>query len=229
MSSSTEHDHDAVRLAVLISGRGSNLRAIKDAVVRGEIPAVISSVVSNRPHAAGLTLASRAGLPTEVIDRQAFESRQAFDDALLTYLRELNPDLVVLAGFMHILSPALVREFDGRMMNIHPSLLPAFPGLRTHERALAEGATEHGASVHFVTEELDGGPVIVTGRVAVSARDTARSLADKVLRIEHRIYPAAVRLFAEGRLRKHGSRVLLDGQPLDTPLDLTDSDAVRRQ
>lgn len=222
MSSSTEAPRDPLSLVVLISGRGSNLQAIIDALGRERIPARVSAVVSNRRHAGGLALAAAAGIPTRVIDRDECRNRDDFDARLSAQVRALAPDLIVLAGFMHILNPDFVQAYDGRMINIHPSLLPDYPGLRTHERALAAGAREHGASVHYVTEELDGGPVILQGRIPVSPRDDAAALAAKVLEVEHRIYPLTIRLIAEGRLRKRGADVLFDGHRLERPLDLAD-------
>jgi phosphoribosylglycinamide formyltransferase 1 len=224
VSSSPETQRAPLALVVLISGRGSNLQAIIDAIARGKLPAVIRAVISNRPQAQGLASAARAGIPTVVIDPAACGERTSFDRALLDHVNELRPDLVVLAGFMHILDSGFVHAWDGRLMNIHPSLLPDFPGLNTHRRALESGAREHGASVHFVTDELDGGPVILRGRIPVSRHDDAASLAARVLEMEHRIYPLAIRWFAEGRLRKDGSRVLFDGRPIGAPLEFTDVD-----
>jgi phosphoribosylglycinamide formyltransferase 1 len=219
MSSSPDQRHAPLALVILISGRGSNLKAIIDAIDRGELPAVIRAVVSNRRVAPGLATAARAGITTTVIDPTECGGRAAFDRALLQRVDGLRPDLVVLAGFMHILDPEFVRAFDGRLINIHPSLLPAYRGLHTHRRALEDGAREHGASVHFVTGELDGGPVVLRGKVPVLPRDDAASLAARVLKMEHRIYPLVIRWFAEGRLRKRGDRVLLDGRVLDSPVE----------
>lgn len=200
-------------VVVLISGRGSNLKAIIDAA-RGGLPIEVRCVISNEPAAGGLAHARAAGIATEVVDHRKFPSRDAFDDALRERIDRYAPGLVVLAGFMRVLGPAFVRHYAGRLVNIHPALLPAFPGLDTHRRALEAGVREHGASVHFVTEEVDGGPVILQARVPVLPGDTPDTLAARVLIEEHRIYPEAVRWFAEGRLRLDGDRVLLDGLPV---------------
>jgi phosphoribosylglycinamide formyltransferase 1 len=207
-----------VGLAVLISGRGSNLQSIIDAVGSGELPAEIRVVISNRSRAYGLERAREVGIPTEVVSHTRFPSRDAFDQALAAMLERYRPDLIVLAGFMRILTPEFVNRYRGRLLNIHPSLLPSFPGLDTHERALAAAVAEHGASVHFVTDELDGGPLIVQARVPVVAGDDSEILAHRVLQQEHRIYPLAIRWFAEGRLRLQGDTVLLDEQPLAEPV-----------
>ncbi len=200
------------RLVVLISGRGSNLRAILEAIQRGEMPATVCAVISNRTSAEGLRYARAAGIPTEVIDHRAFSSREAFDDALRETIDQHRPDLVVLAGFMRILGPGFIRHYAGRLMNIHPSLLPQFPGLDTHRRAIEGGAREHGATVHFVTDEVDGGPRIVQARVPVQPGDTPKALADRVLEEEHRIFPLAIGWFCQGRLSLRDGKVLLDGE-----------------
>ena len=201
------------RLVVLISGRGSNFKAILDAARTGGLPVEVCAVISNRPGAAGLEHARAAGVPSEVVDHRGFPDRDAFDTALMRAIDRYRPDLVALAGFMRVLGPRFIAHYEGRLINIHPSLLPAFPGLRTHERALAAGVTEHGASVHFVTPEVDCGPVIVQARVPVLAGDTPETLAARVLAEEHRIYPLAVRWFAEGRLRLEQGRVRLTSEP----------------
>lgn len=206
-----------ISLVVLISGRGSNLQAIIDAIQSGELPARISAVISNCAGAYGLERAHRAGIPTEVLDHRSFRSRRDFDQALAALIDRYSPDLIVLAGFMRILTPEFVQRYLGRMLNIHPSLLPAFPGLHTHERALEAAVTEHGASVHFVTEQIDGGPVIIQAIVPVLPGDDAETLAERVLALEHRIYPLAIRWLAEGRLRLAGDTVWLDGRPLSEP------------
>lgn len=202
------------RLVVLISGSGSNLQALIDACSTEDFPASIAAVISNRPDAGGLERARGAGIPTAVVDHKSFPDRFDFDRALLHEIDRYEPELVVLAGFMRILSADFVRHYAARLMNIHPSLLPLYPGLHTHQRALEAGDTAHGATVHFVSEELDGGPAIVQSRVPVHAADTAETLAARVLLQEHRIYPHAVRLFAEGRLQLHNGRALLDGDAL---------------
>lgn len=204
---------DRLPVVVLISGRGSNLQSIIDASAEQGCPFFIGAVISNRPDAAGLERARRAGIPAEVVDHKAFGSREAFDAALAERIDRYGPGLVVLAGFMRILTPDFVARYQGRLINIHPSLLPEFPGLDTHARAIAAGAKVHGASVHFVTAALDGGPLIVQARVPVLAGDDPDTLADRVLEQEHRILPEAIRWFAGGRLRVQGTRVLLDGEP----------------
>lgn len=202
------------RIAVLISGSGSNLQALIDACQNGDIPASISVVVSNRSDAYGLERARKAGIATAIVNHRAFDSRAAFDAELASTLEGFAPDLVILAGFMRILTADFVRRFHGRLLNIHPSLLPLYPGLHTHQRALDAGDREAGATVHFVTEELDGGPAILQARVPVLPGDDADRLAQRVLIEEHRIYPLAARWFAEGRLRLEQGRACLDGQPL---------------
>jgi phosphoribosylglycinamide formyltransferase-1 len=181
---------------ILISGRGSNLRALVDAGTGLEVRAVIS----NRPDAKGLEWAAGAGLATRVVDHKAFPTRDAFDAALGAEIESHHPDLVVLAGFMRIFTEAFIRRFPGRILNIHPSLLPAFPGLHTHRRALEAGVKVHGATVHVVTPALDDGPIVIQGAVPVLEGDTEELLAERVLAVEHRIYPQAVRWFVEGRI-----------------------------
>jgi phosphoribosylglycinamide formyltransferase-1 len=198
-------------IVVLISGRGSNLQAIVDAVRNDGLPVDIRAVISNRAAAPGLALARRAGIECRVLNPRDYPDRAGYDEALIALIDGYAPGLVVLAGFMRILSDAFVRHYRGRLINIHPSLLPAFTGLDTHARALAAGAVEHGATVHFVTEELDSGPIIIQARVPVRPDDTAETLAARVLEQEHRIYPRAIRWFAEGRLAIEDKRVLLDG------------------
>lgn len=205
-------------VVILISGRGSNLRSIIEHAQRGELAIDIRAVISNKTSAEGLRLAQDAGLHTEVVDHRDFASREAYDQALMQRIDRHAPTLVVLAGFMRVLGKAFVEHYHGRMINIHPSLLPAFPGLDTHTRALAAGTEEHGASVHFVTEAVDGGPVILQARVPVNADDTPESLAGRVLREEHRIYPIAIRWFIEGRVALHGETACFDGRPLTEPL-----------
>lgn len=199
-------------IVVLISGRGSNLRAILDEIRAGRLPVEVRAVISNTPSAPGLEIARAAGVPTEIVDHRTFRERAQFDAALMQAVDRHQPELVVLAGFMRILGSEFIRRYAGRLMNIHPSLLPAFTGLDTHARALAAGVRQHGASVHFVTNDLDGGPVIAQAAVAVRADDTAATLAARVLDEEHRIYPLAIRWFVEGRLVIRNGRVLLDGE-----------------
>lgn len=200
-------------IVILISGRGSNMEALIAARDAGELPVNIAAVISNRPDAAGLDTAARAGIVTHYIDHKAFAGREAFDAALAECIDTFSPDLVVLAGFMRILSEGFVRHYAGRLMNIHPSLLPSFPGLHTHQRALEEGVRIHGCTVHFVTPALDHGPVIVQAAVPVLDGDVEATLAARVLAQEHRVYPLAVRWFAEGRLRLDGQCVRLDAEP----------------
>jgi phosphoribosylglycinamide formyltransferase-1 len=195
------------RLVILISGRGSNMAAILDAVHAGTIAASVEAVISNRPAAAGLAAAASRGIPTSVVDQEAHRDRESFEQALTRALEALSPDLIVLAGFMRVLSPGFVQRYAGRMMNIHPSLLPAYPGLHTHRRALADGVRIHGCTVHFVTADVDHGPVVAQGAVAVRPEDDEKTLAARVLSVEHRILVSAVRWFCEGRLVIEGSRV----------------------
>lgn len=204
------------RVAVLVSGGGTNLQALIDAQHSGSADERyrIVGVISNRPNAGGLKRAADAGIAAITIDHKAFGERADFDAALRVELDKLDPDLVVLAGFMRILTPEFVRHFHGRMLNIHPSLLPKYPGLNTHQRALEAGDSEAGATVHFVTEELDGGPAAVQARVPILAGDTPESLAARVLEQEHVIFPQALRWFAAGRLQLRGSEAFFDDQPL---------------
>lgn len=198
-------------VVILISGRGSNLQAILDETGAGRLPIDIRAVISNNPQAAGLARATTAGVPTEIVNHRDYTERADFDRALMAAIDRHRPHLVVLAGFMRILGNDFIRHYAGRLINIHPSLLPAFRGLDTHGRALAAGVCEHGASVHFVTNDLDGGPVIVQAAVPVRADDNAATLAARVLEQEHRILPLAIRWFVEGRLAIRNSQVLLDG------------------
>ena len=201
-------------VVVLLSGSGSNLQALIDSFQGEDSPVDICGVISNRPDAYGLERAQAAGIATAVLQHQSFDGREAFDAALMALIDGFAPDLVILAGFMRILSGGFVRHYQGRLLNIHPSLLPKYKGLHTHQRALEAGDAEHGCSVHFVTEELDGGPLVVQAVVAVAPGDTAQSLAARVHHQEHLIYPLAVRWFGEGRLRLGEHGALLDGQPL---------------
>ncbi|MFN0185536.1 MAG: phosphoribosylglycinamide formyltransferase [Aquabacterium sp.] len=188
------------RIAILISGRGSNMEAIIEACAAQAWPAQVVAVLSNRADAAGLAFAARHGIATAVVDHRGFADRADFDDTLARVLAGFAPDLVVLAGFMRILGARFVKDHEGRLLNIHPSLLPAFPGLRTHRRALQAGCKVAGATVHFVTTDLDHGPIVMQGAVAVRPDDDEDSLARRVLATEHRLYPEAVRAFVEGRL-----------------------------
>ena len=212
-----------IRLVVLISGRGSNLQAILDQAVSGELPVEVAAVVSNRPSVHGLERARQAGVPALELDHKNFADRPEFEAALIETIDRRQPDLVVLAGFMRVLTAGFTEHYRGRLLNIHPSLLPKFRGLHTHERAIAAGETEHGASIHFVTAELDGGPVIVQARVPVLPGDDPDALAARVLEQEHRLYPLAIRWFAEQRLRLKGEQVWFDGQSLVEPLRLEET------
>lgn len=180
------------RLVILISGRGSNMRSIVEAANQGQLDVDIAAVISNRPDAAGLEYAQQAGIDAQVIDHKLYDSRESFDAAMAEVIDSYQPDFVILAGFMRILTADFVEHFAGRLINIHPSLLPKFKGLHTHQRAIEAGETEHGASVHFVTAELDDGPVILQAKVPVLADDDADTLAARVLEQEHLLYPAAI-------------------------------------
>jgi phosphoribosylglycinamide formyltransferase-1 len=206
--------HSKARLAILISGRGSNMQAFIDACATGALEAEIALVLSNKPEAAGLQRAARAGLTTRCIDHRDYASREEFDRALVDTLVPLAPDLVILAGFMRILTPVFIEPFYGRLLNIHPSLLPKYPGLNTHQRALDAGDSEAGVTVHFVTPDLDGGPPVLQARVRVEAGDTAESLAQRVIIMEHIIYPIAARWHLQGRLKLTVEGAYLDGDPI---------------
>jgi phosphoribosylglycinamide formyltransferase-1 len=195
------------KIVILISGRGSNMEAI----VRAGLPAEIAAVMSNRAEAAGLKVAAEAGLSGQVVDERGFPAREAFEAALADAIDRHSPDLIALAGFMRVLGADFVRRYSGRMINIHPSLLPAFPGLHTHRRALQEGVKLHGCTVHFVTPQVDHGPIIIQAAVPVRAGDTEATLAARVLRQEHRIYPLAIRWFVERRLVVENGLVRVNG------------------
>lgn len=214
------HSRQPLSLVVLISGNGSNLQAIIDAIAAGRLHARIAAVISNRPDAAGLQRARAAGIAVETIDHKTFPDRESFDDALAQVIDGYRPELIVLAGFMRILTPKFVDRFAGRMINIHPSLLPRFQGLNTHQRAIEAGESEHGASIHFVTTELDGGPVIAQTRVPVLADDDAAALAARVLTREHILFPQVLTWFAERRIRLQDNTVLLDGELLSRPVEV---------
>ena len=205
---------DRASLAILISGRGSNMQAFLDARSNGTLDAEIRVVISNNPDAPGLQRAAAAGITARCIDHRAYDSREAFDRALVEELQAHRIDLVILAGFMRILTPLFLKPFAGRLLNIHPSLLPKYPGLHTHQRALDAGDKEAGATVHFVTPELDGGPPIIHARVAVLAGDTADTLAARVVVQEHVIYPIAAQWYVQGRLRLTEQGAYLDGTPI---------------
>lgn len=195
------------RIVVLISGRGSNMEALIQARDEGRLPVELAAVISNRPDAGGLARAAAAGIPTEVLDHRAFAGRVEFDRALAEAIEAYRPDWVVLAGFMRILSEGFVERFAGRLINIHPSLLPAFPGLHTHRQALAAGVKAHGCTVHFVTPALDHGPIIAQAVVPVRQNDDEHDLAARVLMVEHLVYPRALRWLIEGRARLVEGRV----------------------
>jgi phosphoribosylglycinamide formyltransferase-1 len=197
------------KLVILISGRGSNMEAIVRACSREEWPAQVAAVIASRPDAAGLAFAASHGIATAVVDHRQFPDRESFDAALARQIDAFAPDLVALAGFMRVLTPGFVDRYAGRMLNVHPSLLPSFPGLKTHQQALDAGVRLHGASVHFVTSQLDHGPIVAQAAVPVEAGDTPAMLAERVLATEHIIYPRAVRWFVEGRLALDGLRVTL--------------------
>ncbi len=209
-----------LRVVVLVSGRGSNLKAIAAQADAGALPIRIEAVVSDRADAGALDWARDRGIPAAVLSPRDFADREAYGRALGDLVEGYAPQLVVLAGFMRILSDEFVLRFSGRMLNIHPSLLPRYPGLHTHRRALEAGDPEHGASVHFVTPELDGGPVVLQARVPVLPGDDEDTLAARVLREEHVIYPRCVGWFAAGRLALRDGAVWLDGKPLDAPVML---------
>jgi phosphoribosylglycinamide formyltransferase 1 len=203
-----------LKVAVLISGRGSNLQALIDAFGPkvADSPVKIALVLSNRPDALGLERAAEAGLKTEIVDHKAFQSREDFDVAMDREIRAAGAEFVVLAGFMRLLTPQFVTAWKDKLINIHPALLPSFPGLNTHKRALEAGARFHGATVHFVRHETDSGPIVAQSLVAVRPDDTEESLSARVLETEHRLYPLALRLIAQGHVRVEGERAIISGQ-----------------
>ncbi len=215
----------APRILVLASGSGTNLQALIDASRERDFPGQIVAVGCNRPQAFALERAAQANIETFTVDHTRYGSREEFDGALMAEIRRHNPDLIVLAGFMRILTTDFVRALRGTMLNVHPSLLPKYTGLNTHQRALEAGEKVHGVSIHFVTEELDGGPVIAQAEVSVSPDDTPESLAEKVQQKEHVLYPIVVRWFCEGRIQLGTDYVVFDGQPLNRPLVLPDEGA----
>ncbi len=204
-----------IRLGILISGRGSNMMSIVEGVERGDIDAEVALVFSNRPRAAGLTWARERGLPTASFSHREYASREEFDGAVVRRLREARVEWVALAGFMRILSGRFLEAFPGRILNIHPALLPSFKGVDTHRRALEAGVRLHGCTVHVVTADLDGGPIVIQAAVPVLPDDDADSLAARVLRQEHVIYPRAVALAAAGRLAMEDGRAVVDGAEID--------------
>jgi len=211
---------DTCRIVVLISGNGTNLQAIIDQINTGTVPARIVAVISNKETAHGLTRAKKFHIPTAVVDNKQFDNREDYDKTLADCIDQYQPDLVVLAGFMRILTSKFVNHYLGRMINIHPSLLPKFRGLNTHQRAIDEGETKHGASVHFVTPELDDGPVIVQSIVQIQKNDSAQSLAEKVHKEEHKIYPMVISWFAMGRIKFDQEKLTFDEKELTQPIVL---------
>lgn len=204
-------------IVVLISGEGTNLQAILDACANGAVPASVKAVISSRAEAPGLRRAAAASIPMHVILAAENTSREDYDSALNIILERYEPKLVLLAGFMRILSDDFVRRYRGRLLNIHPSLLPKYRGLHTHRQVLAAGEREHGCSVHFVTEELDGGPVIAQAKVSVRPDDTEKALAARILQREHALYPLIIRWFAKDRVKLAANQVVFDGKPLTGP------------
>jgi phosphoribosylglycinamide formyltransferase-1 len=212
------------KIVVLISGNGSNLQAMIDARLTGRLKADIVAVVSNRADAFGLKRAHDASIATHVLDHRGYANRELYDEALLNLVVPYEPDLLVLAGFMRILSEAFVTRFANRIMNIHPSLLPRYPGLNTHQRAMDSDDTVHGCTVHFVTPELDAGPIIIQGQVPILDDDTADSLEQRIHRVEHLIYPMAVEWFATGEIHVESDQVLIDGSRRSPQLIICDKD-----
>ena len=202
------------RIVVLLSGRGSNFQSLLNASLTGELAGNIDLVISNRPQAGGLTIANSANIDTALIDHQAYATRDDFDADLAGVINRVSPDLIVLAGFMRILTQGFVSQFAGRLLNIHPSLLPLYPGLNTHQRALDNGDTHAGATVHYVTGELDGGPSVIQARVPIESGDTKEQLAARILQVEHRIYPQAVNWHLTGRLALQDGVLYKDSNPL---------------
>lgn len=203
---------DARRVAVLVSGSGTNLQALMDACETPEFPARIVAVISNKADAYALVRAKKASIPTFVVSNTDYPTREAFDAALQEVLLSVHTEIVCLAGFMRILTPGFVSQWEGKMLNIHPSLLPAFPGLHTHAQALKAGVKMSGCTVHLVTAELDSGPIIIQAEVPVEPNDTPETLAARVLVMEHKIYPQALRWLAEGKVKVVNGRAVVDGQ-----------------
>jgi phosphoribosylglycinamide formyltransferase-1 len=212
------------KVVVLISGGGTNLQAIIDACEHTDYPANIVAVLSNKADAYGLIRAQQSGIPTDIISHKDFCDRERYDQALINKIDIHDADLIVLAGFMRILTPAFVQHFEGKLLNIHPSLLPKYQGLNTHQRAIDAGDKTHGVSVHFVTEELDGGPVILQAKVPIFDGDTVESLSARVHQQEHRIYPLVVKWFCSQRVVMHNERAKMDGQYLPSSGYASDTD-----
>ncbi len=213
------------RILVLASGSGTNLQALIHASQERDFPGQIVAVGCNRPGAFALERAAQANIETFTVDHTRYDSREAFDGALMAEIRRHNPDLIVLAGFMRILTTDFVRALRGTMLNVHPSLLPKYTGLNTHKRAIEAGDEVHGVSIHFVTEELDGGPVIAQAEVRIDPTDTPDTLAEKVQAKEHLLYPIVIRWFCEGRLQLDADNILFDGQRMNQPMVLAADDA----
>lgn len=225
MSSSTAEAAGRLPVVILLSGSGSNFAAIAAAAGAGTLPVDIRAAVSDRPAAFGLERARSLGIPAEAVPAAGYADRAAHDAALAVRIDAYQPALVVCAGYMRIFTPAFVAHYADRMLNIHPSLLPEFRGLDTHRRALEAGARRHGCSVHFVTDELDGGPLVAQAPVPVLPGDTVQTLSARVHRAEHKLYPTVIGWYATGRLRASGGRVTLDGRPLTAPIRLENLDA----
>jgi phosphoribosylglycinamide formyltransferase-1 len=209
-----------LKLVVLISGRGSNLKAILETIDAGELSAVVSAVISNRADAPGLEYAHERAIDTVALDAESYPDRETYDHALQGMIDLFHPGLVVLAGYMRILSPTFVNHYAGRLINIHPSLLPEFRGLNTHQRVIEAGHDEHGASVHFVTEELDGGPVVAQVHIPVLPEDDSDTLAQRILEQEHPLYVTVIQWIAEGRITYENGSLRFDGELLETPKQL---------
>jgi len=211
------------RAIAMISGRGSNLQAILDAITEKNLYLDICAVVTNRCNALGLTLAKKKSISTHCVDNKDYADRESYDRALLATMEPYHAELIIMAGFIRILTPAFIQHYRGKILNIHPSLLPKYRGLNTHQRALDNRESEHGASVHFVTAELDGGPVIIQSRVPVLNNDSADSLSKRILQQEHKIYPLAIKWFTQGRLKMIGSCAYLDGKALQKPYEFNET------
>jgi len=214
-------------LVVLVSGSGSNLQAIIDAIKNKQLNAEIKAVISNRASAKGLERAARENLTTHVIDHKQYPSRELFDRAMMQIIDPIDPDLVILAGFMRILSKDFIEHYKHRLINIHPSLLPKYKGLNTHQQAIENKDESHGASVHYVSYELDSGPIVIQAEVPVHATDTVETLAERVLAEEHKIYPLAIKLHIEGRIKFDGDDLLFDNRPLTKPLRWKDNTLIQ--
>lgn len=215
---------DKLPIVILISGRGSNMLAIAERAANGELPVEVRAVISDKADAAGLAAAAAMNIPTRSLSAKEFADRASYDQALAALVQSFEPDLIVLAGFMRILSPGFIAAFADRILNIHPSLLPLYRGLHTHRRALEAGDVLHGCSVHFVTEELDGGPLVIQSQVKVLPGDSESSLSARVQQQEHRIYSQAIDWFARRRLQLREQRAWLDGRPLEAPVIQTAGD-----